>query len=64
MTIARRRTRSLPSVAVLEGTAQALPVADASVDVVHARWSYFSGPGASPGWPSWTAWYAAEARRS
>jgi ubiquinone/menaquinone biosynthesis C-methylase UbiE len=47
--IARRRTRSLPSVTVLEGTAQALPVADASVDIVHARWAYFFGPGCEPG---------------
>ena len=47
--IARRRTRSLPSVTVLEGTAQALPLADASVDVVHARWAYFFGPGSEPG---------------
>ena len=47
--IARRRTRSLPSVKVLEGTAQALPVADASVDVAHARWAYFFGPGCEPG---------------
>ena len=47
--IARRRTRSLPSVAVLEGTAQSLPVADASVDIVHARWAYVFGPGCEPG---------------
>jgi SAM-dependent methyltransferase len=47
--IARRRTRSLPSVTVLEGTAQGLPVADASVDVAHARWAYFFGPGCEPG---------------
>jgi SAM-dependent methyltransferase len=31
------------------GTAQALPVPDASVDVVHARWAYFFGPGCEPG---------------
>ncbi|HCB07245.1 MAG TPA: methyltransferase domain-containing protein [Nocardioides sp.] len=49
MAIARRRTRSLPTVAVLQGTAQALPVPDASVDVVHARWAYFFGPGCEPG---------------
>ena len=30
--LARRRTRSLPHVTVLEGTAQSLPVPDASVD--------------------------------
>ena len=47
--IARRRTRSLRSVEVLEGTAQALPVPDSSVDVAHARWAYFFGPGCEPG---------------
>jgi SAM-dependent methyltransferase len=47
--LARRRTRSLGNVAVHEGTAQALPLADASVDVVHARWAYFFGPGCEPG---------------
>ncbi|CUR61452.1 Methyltransferase type 11 [metagenome] len=47
--LARRRTRSLPNVAVLDGTAQSLPVPDASVDVVHARWAYFFGPGSEPG---------------
>ena len=31
------------------GTAQSLPVPDASVDVVHARWAYFFGPGCEPG---------------
>ena len=47
--IARRRTRSLPAVKVLAGTAQDLPVGDASVDVAHARWAYFFGPGCEPG---------------
>jgi SAM-dependent methyltransferase len=47
--LARRRTRRLPNVAVRDGLAQALPVADASVDVVHARWAYFFGPGSEPG---------------
>ncbi|HET8961847.1 class I SAM-dependent methyltransferase [Nocardioides sp.] len=47
--LARRRTRSWPSVTVLKGTAQDLPVADGSVDVVHARWAYFFGPGCEPG---------------
>ena len=28
---------------------QALPLPDASVDVVHARWAYFFGPGCEPG---------------
>ncbi|GLY13325.1 methyltransferase type 11 [Kineosporia sp. NBRC 101677] len=34
---------------VRTGTAQKLPVADRSVDVVHARWAYFFGPGCEPG---------------
>lgn len=48
-TLARRRTRRLPQVTVLEGVAQALPLPPASVDVVHARWAYFFGPGCEPG---------------
>jgi ubiquinone/menaquinone biosynthesis C-methylase UbiE len=47
--LARRRTRRLTNVSVRQGTAQALPVPDASVDVVHARWAYFFGPGCEPG---------------
>ncbi|GAA2148704.1 class I SAM-dependent methyltransferase [Nocardioides koreensis] len=47
--LARRRTRRLDHVAVLTGTAQALPLPDASVEVVHARWAYFFGPGCEPG---------------
>ena len=47
--LARRRTRSLSGVAVLAGTAQQLPLPDATVDVVHVRWAYFFGPGSEPG---------------
>lgn len=47
--LARRRTRRLPNVSVEQGTAQSLPVPDTSVDVVHARWAYFFGPGCEPG---------------
>jgi ubiquinone/menaquinone biosynthesis C-methylase UbiE len=47
--LARRRTKSLRSVRVMPGTAQALPLPDASVDVAHARWAYFFGPGCEPG---------------
>lgn len=34
---------------VLAGDAEALPLADDSVDVVHARWAYFFGAGCEPG---------------
>lgn len=47
--LARRRTRRLPTVTVHQGAAQSLPLPDASVDIVHARWAYFFGPGAEPG---------------
>jgi len=47
--IAQRRTRRLESVRVAQGVAQAIPLPDASVDVVHARWAYFFGPGCEPG---------------
>lgn len=36
-------------VRVLAGSAQAIPLPDRSVDVVHARWAYFFGPGCEPG---------------
>ena len=47
--LARRRTASLANVALHAGTAQDLPLPDASVDVAHARWAYFFGPGCEPG---------------
>lgn len=47
--IATRRTRRLPHVRVVAGTAQAVPLPDASVDLVHSRWAYFFGPGCEPG---------------
>lgn len=46
---ARRRCAGLPNVECRHGSAQALPLPDASVDVVHARWAYFFGPGCEPG---------------
>jgi ubiquinone/menaquinone biosynthesis C-methylase UbiE len=36
-------------VTLLNGTAQAVPLREASVDIVHARWAYFFGPGCEPG---------------
>ncbi|WP_183098044.1 class I SAM-dependent methyltransferase [Nocardioides pelophilus] len=51
--LARRRTQRGPAdqapIDVRTGTAQAIPLPDASVDVVHARWAYFFGPGCDPG---------------
>lgn len=47
--LAQRRTRGLPAVDVRLGTAQEIPLPDASVDVVHVRWAYFFGPGCEPG---------------
>ena len=47
--LAARRTRRLDHVTLLAGAAQELPLPDASVDVAHARWAYFFGPGCEPG---------------
>ena len=52
--LADRRIRSLESrlrsrIDVRPGAAQALPVPDASIDVAHARWAYYFGPGSEPG---------------
>jgi ubiquinone/menaquinone biosynthesis C-methylase UbiE len=47
--LARRRTHALTNVEVHLGTAQSLPVPESSVDVAHARWAYFFGPGCEPG---------------
>lgn len=50
-TLARQRVcdLSLANATVLDGTAQHLPLADDSFDVVQARWAYFFGPGCEPG---------------
>jgi SAM-dependent methyltransferase len=47
--LAARRTSRLPNVTVLPGTAQRVPLAPATVDVMQARWAYFFGPGCEPG---------------
>lgn len=49
LALARRRARALSNVSLLQGTAQEVPLPAASVDVVHARWAYFFGPGCEPG---------------
>jgi ubiquinone/menaquinone biosynthesis C-methylase UbiE len=51
--VARARGRlpdgGVAAAAVVAGEAEALPLADHSVDVVHARWAYFFGAGCEPG---------------
>ena len=47
--VAARRTTRLGNVTVLPGTAQRVPLAPATVDVMQARWAYFFGPGCEPG---------------
>jgi ubiquinone/menaquinone biosynthesis C-methylase UbiE len=47
--LARRRVADTPGIAVRVGAAQSLPLPAASVDVAHARWAYFFGPGCEPG---------------
>jgi SAM-dependent methyltransferase len=42
---AAARTRALPAVEVMPGSAEHLPLADRSVDVMHARFAYFLAPG-------------------
>jgi SAM-dependent methyltransferase len=46
---ARARLGERPDVRVLEAGAVALPLPDASVDLVHARTAYFFGRGCEPG---------------
>jgi SAM-dependent methyltransferase len=47
--VASRRTARLGNVTVRAGTAQRIPLPDASVDIMQARWAYFFGPGCEPG---------------
>jgi SAM-dependent methyltransferase len=46
---ARRRVAGLARVSVRSGSAQRVPLPDASADLVHARTAYFFGPGCEPG---------------
>ncbi|PTR26505.1 methyltransferase family protein [Rhodococcus sp. OK519] len=46
---ARARVEGHSAITVLHGSAESLPLPDASVDVVHARTAYFFGPGCGPG---------------
>jgi Methylase involved in ubiquinone/menaquinone biosynthesis len=47
--VERARRRVDGTVRVLRAGAAALPLPDASVDIVHARTAYFFGPGCEPG---------------
>jgi SAM-dependent methyltransferase len=46
---AERAAASLPGTVVLAGSAEHIPLPDASADVVHARFAYFFPPGAEAG---------------
>jgi SAM-dependent methyltransferase len=46
---ARARVDGMRDVRVVQAGAAALPLPDASVDLVHARTAYFFGPGCEPG---------------
>ena len=46
---AMHRTLHLSNVTIRQGVAQELPLPNASIDVAHARWAYFFGPGCEPG---------------
>lgn len=47
--LAARRVHGVRHIEVLAGSAETVPLPDSSVDVVHARFAYFFGPGAEPG---------------
>jgi SAM-dependent methyltransferase len=46
---ALHRTLHLSNVTIRQGVAQQVPLPNSSVDVAHARWAYFFGPGCEPG---------------
>jgi SAM-dependent methyltransferase len=46
---ARRRVAAVAGVRVVAAGAEAMPLPDASADLVHARTAYFFGPGCEPG---------------
>ena len=46
---ARRRVAALPTVRVVQASAGDTTLPTDSVDVAHARWAYFFGPGCEPG---------------
>lgn len=45
----RLRENGTAKAPVVAGSVEAIPLADASVDLVHARWAYFFGAGCEPG---------------
>jgi SAM-dependent methyltransferase len=53
--LAGRRIAGLPDpeqrarIEIRSGTAQELPIESNSIDLLHARWAYFFGPGCEPG---------------
>ena len=47
--VARLSAPERERITVCEGSAEAVPLPDAGVDVMHARWAYFFGSGCEPG---------------
>jgi SAM-dependent methyltransferase len=47
--MAMHRVRHLSNVTIRQGVAQELPLPNGAVDLAHARWAYFFGPGCEPG---------------
>jgi SAM-dependent methyltransferase len=47
--VARERVASIGNAEAVAGSAEHLPMADASMDIVHARFAYFFGPGTDAG---------------
>ncbi len=47
--LAKTRLSSIENATVLHGSAEHIPLADASVDIIHARWAYFFGAGSELG---------------
>ena len=47
--LAETRLENIENASALRGSAEHIPLGDASVDIVHARWAYFFGAGSDKG---------------